>query len=68
MNDGDTKEIVLRLITDNDRVSASQIAKTMSMTQRTAERYIKELREEGRLVRHGAARGGYWEVIKKQKE
>ena len=64
VNDGDAKESVLRMITDNKKASASEIAKTLSVTQRTVERYIRELREEGRLVRHGSARGGYWEVIK----
>ena len=64
-NDGDAKASVLRLITDNKKASASEIAKTLSVTQRTVERYIRELREEGRLMRHGSARGGYWEVINK---
>ena len=27
------------------------------------ERIIKKLRENGKLVRHGSDRGGYWEVI-----
>lgn len=62
---GDTKASVLRLITENSEVSASEIAKTLSVTQRTVERYIRELREESRLVRHGSARGGYWEVVSK---
>ena len=65
VNDGDAKESVLNLITDNRKASASEIAKTLSVTQRTVERYIRELREEGRLIRHGSARGGYWEVINK---
>lgn len=64
MNDGNAKEIVLKLISANNRASAAAIAKTMSVAQRTVERYIKELREEGLLVRHGSARGGYWEVVK----
>lgn len=64
VNDGDTKAVVLKIISDNDKASAADIAKTMSVTQRTVERYIKELREEGKLVRHGSARGGYWEVVK----
>lgn len=65
VNDGDAKASVLRLITGNKKASASEIAKMLSVTQRTVERYIRELREEGRLVRHGSARGGYWKVIKK---
>ena len=62
-NDGDVKASVLRIIVDNKKASASEIAKVLSVTQRTVERYIKDLREEGHLVRHGSARGGYWEVI-----
>ena len=65
VNDGDVKTSVLKMITDNKNVSASEIAKTLSVTQRTVERYIKDLREEGRLIRHGSARGGYWETVDK---
>lgn len=64
-DDGDAKASVLRIITDNKKASASEIAKMLSVTQRTVERYIREFREGGRLVRHGSARGGYWEVINK---
>lgn len=64
VNDGNAKDTVLKLISVNNKASAATIAKTMSVAQRTVERYIKELREEGLLVRHGSARGGYWEVVK----
>lgn len=63
-NDGDTKKSILRIISDNKKASASEIAGILSVTQRTVERYIRELREEGLLIRHGSARGGYWEVVK----
>lgn len=65
VNDGDVKAKIIKLITDNNKASAASIAKSMSVAQRTAERYIRELREEGVLIRHGAARGGYWEVKNK---
>ena len=65
VNDGDVKAKIIKLITDNNKASAASIAKPMSVAQRTAERYIRELREEGVLIRHGAARGGYWEVKNK---
>jgi predicted HTH transcriptional regulator len=58
------KEIVLQIISDNAMVSAAGIAKKMSVTQRTVERYIQELRIEGKLIRHGSARGGHWEIVK----
>ena len=62
--DGDIVMAIIKIITDNNHSSASEIAKRISVTQRTVERYIKELREEGKLLRHGSARGGYWEVKK----
>lgn len=64
-NDGDMKASILKIIINNSKASASEIAKVLSVTQRTVERYIRELREEGRLVRYGSARGGHWKVIRK---
>ena len=45
-------------------ISASSIAETMGVTTRAIEKNIKKLRESGILIRHGAARGGYWEIKK----
>ncbi len=64
MSDGNLKTAILDMIAGNNKASASKIAKTLSVTQRTVERYIKELCEESRLIRHGSAHGGYWEVKK----
>lgn len=60
--DGDVKETILQFISENNRTSAVVVAKALSVSPRTIERYIRELRAESRLVRHGTARGGYWEV------
>lgn len=62
VNDGDIKSRILELISKNNKISAAQIAKIISAAQRTVERYIKELRTEGRLIRRGSSRGGYWET------
>ena len=43
---GDIKTGILKLISDNNKISASRISKKMSVAQRTVERYMKELREE----------------------
>lgn len=64
--DGDIKNTILCLIKADNKISAAGIAKTLSVAQRTVERYIKDLREEGALIRHGPARGGKWEVLKKE--
>jgi predicted HTH transcriptional regulator len=60
---GDTRQAIIERIKDNPQISAAALAEEISVTQRTVERYIQELREDGVLVRHGAARGGYWEIV-----
>lgn len=64
VHEGNIEYVILQFIADNNKISAAEIAKNISVTQRTVERHIKELREEGKLIRHGAARGGYWEIRK----
>ncbi len=65
-NDSSAKENVFNSIVQNNRVSASIIAKEMNVAQRTVERYIHELKAEGRLKRFGSARNGYWYPVLKK--
>ena len=60
----ETQKGILRVIERNNYISAASIAETMGVTTRAIEKNIKELRERGILIRHGAARGGYWEIKK----
>lgn len=60
----ETKKKLLELIEKKHSISASAMAGQLSLSVRTIEKNIRELREAGLLVRHGAARGGYWEVVK----
>ena len=63
MLNGTQMEIVQRIEADN-RISAKHISEELSLSVRAIEKNIKELRDKGVLVRHGSARGGYWEVVK----
>ena len=59
----DLKASIINIIREDSKVLSSEIAKKLFVSQRTIERHIKELREDGRLIRHGSkTRGGYWEV------
>ena len=60
---GTQMEIMQRIDADN-RISAKNISEELSLSVRAIEKNIKELRDKGVLVRHGSARGGYWEVVK----
>ena len=41
------------------------LAETMRITQRQVERMIAKMKKEGILVRHGASKNGFWEVVEK---
>ena len=61
-NVGETEKQVFRILQDNPKLSAAKAAEKIGMSSRQVERIIKKLRENGKLVRHGSNRGGYWEV------
>ena len=67
-NVGEPKDIqdrIIAAIVSDNKISAKALAEQFNVTERTIERNIKALRESGRLIRHGSARGGYWEVVSK---
>ena len=59
-----TKQKILQLIEGDNQISAARLAKRLSISVRAVEKNIRELREAKILVRHGAARGGYWEIVR----
>ncbi len=58
----ETQKEILRLIRNDNRISAASIAEELGLSSRAVEKSIQSLREAGILIRHGAARGGYWEI------
>ena len=58
---------ILSLISDNNQISALQIAKLLNVTSRTIQRDIEKLKELNKLKRSGLAKGGQWEIITKVK-
>ena len=59
----DAKERILQLLKEQPKLSASKISQMLNLSDRQVERHIKALREEGKLVRQGSRRDGYWKVI-----
>ena len=60
----ETQLNIVKMIEKDNRISAAKIAEELKMSVRAIEKNIKELRTMGILIRHGAARGGYWKVMK----
>ena len=48
------------------KLSATKLAEQIGIAKRNVKANIKKLKEQGLLVRHGAPKNGYWEVIDNQ--
>ncbi len=56
------KEQILDYLKQQPALSAKELAALLNKASRTVERYLKELREQGRLRRVGSDKAGHWEV------
>lgn len=54
---------ILRMARENPKVTIAELASVLAVTDRTIERNLKQLQQEGRLQRIGPAKGGHWEVL-----
>lgn len=54
---------IINLIKQNNQISAKQLARKLSISDRTIERDIEKLKKQGTIKRIGSEKGGYWEVI-----
>lgn len=54
---------VLSMLKQDGKMSATMLANSIGITQRQAQRILSKLKDEGKILRHGANKNGYWEVI-----
>ena len=57
------EEMVLQVIRQDVRASARQISELVGLTSRQVERIIARLKARGILVRCGAHKNGYWQIV-----
>ncbi len=61
------EEKLLQLLRHEQTLRARKLAALLNLTQRQVERMLAKLKKEGRLLRHGASKNGYWEVVEQDK-
>ena len=61
------EEKILALLKQDSKLTSKQLALSVGITQRQVQRVISNLKESGLIVRHGATKNGYWEVVEKDK-
>jgi len=54
----------VELLRSNPKYSAKQMSELVNLTQRTVQRYLKELQNKNLIERIGPAKGGYWQINK----
>ena len=60
----DTTEIILKMISNNPKVTAKEIASVCGITEDGVAYHIKKLKQSGRIIRIGGSRnGGEWKVV-----
>lgn len=62
VNVGTNEEKVLALLGQDSRLTAKTLASTIGLTDRQVEIILSKLKTEGKIIRHGASKNGYWEV------
>jgi DeoR/GlpR family transcriptional regulator of sugar metabolism len=58
---------ILNAIRQNGEITIPELALLIGVTERSIERNIRQLQDDGRLRRVGPAKGGHWEVVEKGK-
>lgn len=62
INIGTNEEKILMLLKQDSKLSAKTLASTIGLTDRQVERILSKLKANGKIIRHGASKNGYWEV------
>ncbi len=57
------EEKILALLKQDGHMSASTLSVSVGVTPRQAQRILAKLKEEGKIIRHGATKNGFWEVV-----
>jgi len=60
---GKTSGKIIAALEQDRNLTIPELAASIGLTERSIERNIKKLQEQGRLRRVGPAKGGHWEVL-----
>ena len=63
LNTTERRNIILKLIEENENISAKQIVETINVSRPTIERDLKELKEQNKIEYVGSRKSGKW-IIK----
>ena len=62
VNDVSVKSNIIDMIRQKPNITASEMAKMLSVDERTVYRNLEKLKDSGKLTRIGADKNGYWKI------
>lgn len=66
VNVGANERKLLTVIANTPNATAYYMAEALGITQRQCERILAKLKQQGVIMRIGAAKNGHWEILKKE--
>ena len=60
--DGTLEERVIALLKSNPEITQNELARSINVSVRSIKRVMKELLDNGKIVRIGGKRYGYWHL------
>jgi Uncharacterized conserved protein len=57
------RDKIIELIDNNPKITRNELASILGITSDGVKYHLQKLATEGVIIRHGSARGGYWEVM-----
>ena len=61
-NVGRNEQMVLDLLREFPSITAKALAEKTGLSARHVERILASLKKQGKIIRHGATKNGYWEI------
>ena len=58
-----SREKIIKLLSANSQITQPELAQKLNLSQKTIEKHLKLLRENGVIRRVGPNKGGHWEII-----
>lgn len=58
-----TRDKIIDQIHNNPNITRNELATILGITSDGVKYHLQKMTKEGVIIRHGSARGGYWEVI-----
>lgn len=59
---------IYRLISQNPQINAAQMAESMGLSARQVQKYLRRLKESGKIIRVGGRKIGEWKIIDEEYE